>query len=489
MKYDRGSVSCILLLHLFLFVTVEAWGRPTGALDEWDTSPLRPYDIVVLPDGSAWLNFYEMALSDVGKVFTIDPSDGSVTEFEAPFPARFGTMDRAPGNALWIADHHHRIVHFDTASGAFTPYELPNDIFSLPDELAEHMGVSAAPDGKVWFTYWSDPCLGVFDPATETWQRFPLPTGGDHAPGVPVEIAFGPDETVWFTIRQWASGKAGLGHLNPRTGDLRLWTDPALFPADCFPYGGRPLTPWGIAVVDGIVWFVDHSSSCLLKYDPLRLGDGFRCFPMPVEEGTVWDAHYFAVDGDGVFWLTAYGVDAIGTFDPETETFDSLTLADGAKPMGISLSPTGHVWWAETFSSGQGGVGRFRPFPRFPGLHAEPRWIPERPFRKLYLIDCGPCPHCFDRPCDPRINLDHDKFIVWDPAEDIIGTFSLSKLGLKPEKEGPLAAAAPLKAPKVQTTFVASAPNAKGGAGSILFFNKAGETIARIDGRTSGERL
>lgn len=487
MNKVRGAAVVFILLALL--TVVGAWAFPEGTLEEWGTSPLRPYDIVVLPDGSAWLSFFDKELrSDVGKVFTINPADGSTREFEAPFPALFGTMDRSPDNGIWIGDYHHRIVHFHAASGVFTRYELPADMFSRPDGLAEYMGVSTAPDGRVWFTYWDDTCLGMFDPAAETWQRFPLPAGGEHPPGVPVEIAFGPDGTVWFTIREWGPGKAGLGNLDPRTGEFTLWTDPALFPDRCFPVTRRPRTPWGIVVDDGLVWFADHTSSCLIRYDPLRPEEGFGCFPMPLEDGTMWDTHHLDVDGDGVFWLTAYGIDALITFDPETEHFDSLMLAEGSKPMGISVSPAGEVWWAESFDPGRGGVGRFRPSSTFPVFRNEPPWIPERPLRNLFLIDCGPCPHCFDSPCDPRVNPDHDKFIVWDPRRNIIESFSLSRLGLKPE-EGPLAAAAPVLAAKGQLSFVATAPNAKGGAGAILFFNRAGEVIKRIDGQTVGERL
>lgn len=45
-----------------------AWDL-SGSLEEWDTSPLRPYDITVLPDGSAWLTYRDMPVDDwpVGK--------------------------------------------------------------------------------------------------------------------------------------------------------------------------------------------------------------------------------------------------------------------------------------------------------------------------------------------------------------------------------------------------------------------------------------
>lgn len=483
MKRAGRTGLTITLLCLAILITTSAWGRPVGDLDEWNTSPLRPYDIAILTDGSIWLNFYNMADADTGKVFTIDLATGNVRDIEAPFPSRFGAIDKAPDNSLWLGDHHHSLVHFDPATEVYTRYALPADLFDLPDGLDEHMGVRTAPDGTVWFTSWADPVVGAFDPETGDWRRFALPIEGEHPPGVPVEIAFTSDGMVWFTVREWSGRGGGLGRLNPETDEITLWTDPEAFPTGCFSVAG-PRTPHGIMVRDDVVWFVDHHAGRLLSYDPLRPEGRFQCFPLP--DDRTWDAHYLAADRYGVFWLTAFGADAVLTFDPATGDFDDLRLTARAQPMGIAIAPNGDIWWAETFEPGYGGVGRFRPgLPLGPYKEEPP--VREGEFRRLNLIDCGPCPHCFDRPCDPRINLDHDRFVVWDPEEDILASFSLSKLGLR-TSDGTLAAAAPLQTDDGRTLFVATAPSARDGAGTILFFDDTGKTIARINGR-KGERL
>jgi streptogramin lyase len=170
MRHFRQVVFCIFLLGVLLFVAVGAYARPSGALEEWDTSPLRPYDIAVLTDGSAWLTVND-EMADVGNiVFTINPADGSTDLFEAAFEgAMFQTLDRASDDTLWIADSGlDQIVHFDPATGDFTGYSLPG-IFARP---AFPFGVRVAPDGSVWFTCWQDRSLGRFDPVLETWERF-----------------------------------------------------------------------------------------------------------------------------------------------------------------------------------------------------------------------------------------------------------------------------------------------------------------------------
>jgi streptogramin lyase len=348
MKHSRVAMLFVLLVALFLLVTVEAYGRPSGTLEEWDTTPLRPYDIAVLSDGSAWLTVYdEDNVSNI--VFTINPADGSITEFVAPFAgAEFQTLDRAPDDTLWIADYElHQIVHFDPTTGVFTGYPLDAAFGTNPNPF----GVRVAPDGSVWFTCWGDRSLGRFDPVGGTWDRF------DPSSDPPVDIAFSDDgATVWFTMRSGLTLSPGLGRLDPATGSFDLWTSGV---ADPF------ISPYGIAVVDNFVWFLDHHANLLVRFDPST--EDFTFFDTLPE---LEDAHFFAVDNDGVFWITAFVSSAIGTFDPATGVFDYLSLSDSeAHPMGISVSPTGDIWWAETFDTGRGGVGRFSPAP-------EPQAVP-----------------------------------------------------------------------------------------------------------------
>nr|QNO53370.1 virginiamycin B lyase [Methanosarcinales archaeon ANME-1 ERB6] len=367
-------VLCLfILLSLCLFSPTMAWDL-SGSLEEWDTSPLRPYDITVLPDGSAWLTYRDVGAPDwpVGIIFTINPSDGSTTEFQAPSAwgnSGFWTIDRGPDNTLWIADQEYRIVNFDPSTEVFTEYPLPTSQFTLP---ASPFGVSVAPDGKVWFTCWNDPCLGCYDPGTGTWQRF-APLFADVLPDPPVEIAFADDGTVWFTIRKGPGLSPGLGRLDPTTGVFAAWINP-------YPEADRP---YGIAVVDGMVWFLDHGANLLVRFDPDHPSEPDTYSTPP----DLQDPHFLVVDPDGIIWMTAAVSGAIGTFDPATEAFDSLTLSDPtAFPMGISMSST-EIWWAKaTFFTGQGGVGRFTPQePSVPLL----TWIDQRlkdVFRGLWDI-------------------------------------------------------------------------------------------------------
>lgn len=109
----------------------------------------------------------------------------------------------------------------------------------------------------------------------------------------------------------------------------------------------------------------------------------------------------------------------------------------------------------------------------------------------LYLVDCGPCPQCLERPCDPRVNPDRGAFLIWDPLRKVAQGFTRKELGLLPE-DGPIAAAAPLYGVGGQPLFVIAAPLAdKGGrnAGAIVIVERNGRVLRRLDGQVPGERL
>jgi streptogramin lyase len=415
MTRPRGAVFSIVLLSFLSFAYLDAWGQPGGKLGEWPTTPLRPYDIVALSDNSVWLTVYEESadageLRYVGRVFTIDlsdPADVSPHECVANRPAegapiaeedrvQFQTLAAAADDTLWIADKYNRIWHFvpsgcddvDPSEG-FEPFALPvtdrvddaTPRWQFPASCQPY-GVSVASDGIIWFACDDAPHIGRFDPLAardeDRWRRFDFPADHDPPLGKPKDIAVDDDGNVWFTIEKHASVagvSAGLGRLTPGVDSVpTLWTDFGDLPDGCFPYGGEPFTLHGISVVDGMVWFVDHSNSSLLSFDPDNAD--FDCIPFLEEGGPHWDTHFFAKDRLGFFWLTAFAENTVIIADPDTGEFDWLALDEGVDrwPMGITASPSGAIWWAETFETTQGGVGRFLPLYILQPTEDQPAW-------------------------------------------------------------------------------------------------------------------
>jgi virginiamycin B lyase len=347
--------TCAALSVIALFAQSAVAWELDGGLQEWDTSPLRPYDVAIGSDGTPYLTYWDIHAPDwpTGKIFTLDPADGSTSVHEAPaewVDVGFKMIDKTPDGLLWLSDPvGDSIVSFDRAAArSFTRHPLPGSQFNLP---ASPFSIRVAPDGAVWFTCPDDPALGSFTPGTSaddtgSWRRFPS-TASEELPDPPVALAFAEDGTVWFTIRRGPNSSPGLGRLDPTSESIEIWSYPGA------------MSPYGIEVAGADIWFLDHQyihgsgTGALVHFD--TRAERFEVHEPPSQ---LSDSHWLTIDPDGVIWFTAYRDSRIGIFAPATGTFDSRALA-GENPMGIALRSEGQVWWAETFAPEEGGVGRF----------------------------------------------------------------------------------------------------------------------------------
>jgi hypothetical protein len=215
-----------------------------------------------------------------------------------------------------------------------------------------------------------------------------------------------------------------------------------------------------------------HLDTLLAFRGSLYAGVGGGDTPLPIAPATIYTSY------DGTTW--------------EDVTPEDLA-ADSDNYMVGSMA---EAWNALFFGTGMNmgdGTEIWHTWPVITLPIEIPEWYRWRPeFQALFLIDCGPCPMCFARPCDPRVNLGYDQFLIWDPRLDIAESFSRSMLKLRPE-DGPLMAAAPVLDQKGQFIFVAAAPYADSikaaDTGALLFFSSSGEIVGRLDGEMPGERL
>ena len=217
MKY-RVFIVMVVLVICCAGIHASAWDI-TGLTKEWaGDATMRPYDIATLSNGSIWMT-HESAGN--GSLITLDYPTGTFMRYNASFSAHFHTLDAATDDTLWIADYSGSLVHFSPYALSFESYPIP----ALFPADPRPYGVNAAADGRVWFTCQSDPpCIGMYDPSADSWERYDLPEGADYPPGVPVEIDFESDGTVWFTIKKIDSGGAngGLGRIDPDSGDTTI---------------------------------------------------------------------------------------------------------------------------------------------------------------------------------------------------------------------------------------------------------------------------
>lgn len=267
-------------------------------------------------------------------------------------------------------------------------------------------------------------------------------------------LAFSPNGALFAVYALWNAGRPPtnvLARINPNTGaeENRVVLS-----------GGAPV---GIEFSSDGTLYGWNPEAGLLTINPAT-GAVTDVSPGTEDEPNVIASIAFAPDG------TLYGFPSSSDSIVNDGWIYSIDRHSGAARRAIYMGPGG---WPQV--DGVAHLGRpLRVFAR-----------PPRRFDiladRLFLIDCLPCPQCFGRMCDPRVNVDLDRLYLIEPKSGVAEIFGRAKIGLRRE-DGPLKAGAPLKIGD-RTLFVLAAPLAgKERAGAILFLDAKGTLVHRIDG-------
>jgi len=146
-----------------------------------------PANITAGPEGDMWFSANEGCNTERScKIGKITPS-GEISEYAVP--TEYGWMEgmtAAPNGekALWYTSGERRIRKITTAGVIAAEYALPAG--------SDPRGITAGPDGNVWFTDRGSSKIGKITPSGAITE-YPLPSGSD-----PGSITVGPDNNLWF---------------------------------------------------------------------------------------------------------------------------------------------------------------------------------------------------------------------------------------------------------------------------------------------------
>lgn len=176
------------------------------------------------PDGVLWFT------GQAGYVGRFDPATGEMDLFETGGGGPYGITVTPGGDVYYAALAGSYIGRVDPGSGEITRIDPPT-----PDQGARRVWTDSG--GRIWVSYWNTGHLAVYDPADGSWQEWELPGESPQAYAVYV------DETD----RPWVSdfgGAHALLRFDPRTETFESFELPTAG-GEVRQILGRPGEVWG----------------------------------------------------------------------------------------------------------------------------------------------------------------------------------------------------------------------------------------------------
>src|SRR6266487_502054 len=248
---------------------------------------------------------------------------GRVTEFSVltanSHPAG---ITAGPDGNLWFTENKGNKIGRISPSGTMIT-EFP--VLTASSGLVE---ITAGPDGNLWFTEYQGNKIGRISPSGTMITEFSVLTANSH----PIGIAAGPDGNLWFTETVGDKIRK-IGRISP-SGKITEFALPA---ANSIPSGI-------VAGPDGNLWFTGLDGNQIGRISPSGSGM-INEFPVPTASSELVE---IAAGPDGNLWFTEYQGNKIGRISPSgTIITEFSVLTANSHPAGITAGPDGNLWFTE----------------------------------------------------------------------------------------------------------------------------------------------
>jgi virginiamycin B lyase len=260
-------------------------------------------------------------------------SAAAIDEFPLPTPGSCpGGMTAGPDGALWFSEEGTSRIGRMTATGAFAgEVTIPNSAnptpCSDPSFVPPLDQIAVGSDNRLYFTEPRDDQIGSIDPFNPSTSLVEYGTGDGMTPGArPEGITQGPDGLIWFT----EAGLGKIGRLNPAgTPKITEYPNVAL--------GGGPSDI--TTGPDGALWFTEAVAGSVRQITT----SGFISNPFPATAGSGPSG---ITNGPGGLWFTESNTNAIGRIT--TGGVVSEFPGTGAGPSAIAVGRDGALWFTES---------------------------------------------------------------------------------------------------------------------------------------------
>ncbi len=241
------------------------------------------------PDGNMWIT--QAGSDSLAEVYV----DGSAPRyFSLP---RIGDDQGAYPHTLRFNSQHqiwmtmtksNHIALFDPPTAAWTYHRLPEaDPAEVGLSIPVAYGCDTAPDDTVWWSQLFGDRIGHYDPATDTLKAWRPPFYG------PRRLAADQDGIAWVP----GYGSGVLGRFDPTTERWKVYPMPTGIPGP--PGFGTSETPYNLNAnrQTGQVWINGSNSDTLIRYDPQSAR--FTAFPLPTRASFTREIEF---DADNNVW-------------------------------------------------------------------------------------------------------------------------------------------------------------------------------------------
>jgi streptogramin lyase len=279
--------------------------------------------------------------------------------------------------------------------------------FPVPTALSFPRGITAGPDGALWFTEADGGKIGRITTAGVITNEFPIPLSSVN----PYGITRGPDGALWFVDggtgpeantfgRITTSGTVTTYHIASDPNEITSGSDGALwFTEGIASKIGRSTTagvatafliptvnsmPEGIAAgPDGALWFTENTGNNIGR---ITTAGAITEFVIPTASSGPLK---ITAGPDGALWFTEAAANKIGritTAGVITE-FDIPTAK--SKPHSITAGPDGALWFTENLGNKIGRITTAGVITEFdiPTANSEPFGITAGPDAGLWFTE------------------------------------------------------------------------------------------------------
>jgi len=267
------------------------------------------------------------------------PGPTAIAEYSIPTPSAQTTgITAGPDGAVWFTEYNGNKIGRITTSGGITEYPIPTPS-SLPANIA------AGPDGALWFTEFLGNKIGRISTAGRLTE-YPMPRAGSR----PFAITAGPDGAMWFTEENNAYiGSNKIGRITTAGRISEYAGDPKGCGADAIAAGP-----------DRALWVVDPPRKGGSFCDMIgRITTSGSFMEFPGLTVSVDETQGITAGPDGAMWFTVPW-----TFNGPTDMICRITTAGiitefpvetYSLPADIASGPDGALWFTQME---EGWIGR-----------------------------------------------------------------------------------------------------------------------------------